>query len=1208
MSATISSEARSSPPPVAVIVAATAQPITRILQALPEGSGFAVVARCDSGAEPAGAWHPASVHPVTEARGRIRLEPNRVFVIPLGHDAAFHQDELVVMQAGEPRAPIDKLLRSLAATHGGQGIAVLLEGCGHNDGVVGVKLLKEAGGLTIAQAPEGGDGGGGGEPSGPAAGMFDLVLPLSEIADRLAALGRPPGPADPSGDRTAGDGAERRTDQGVDTLHEILVLMRVRSGHDFGSYKRATLYRRLSRRMQICQCASIAAYYQHLREHAGETAYLLRDFLISVTNFFRDRGAFDALAGAVVPRLFSGKASGDQVRVWVAGCATGEEAYSIAILLHEYASKLAGAPQLQIFATDIDENALAEARVGRYPRTIELDVSLERLHRFFMPDGDHYRICKELREIVLFSPHNVLRDPPFSRLDLITCRNLLIYLNRDAQDRVLNVFHFGLRRDGVLFLGSSESAESTTLFTCLDAKHRLFVRQPSVSRLGGDAIVTTGRWEPPKLPALPLPVAERTAVGQLHHQLVEHHAPPSVLVDEDLEVLHISERAGQLLRISGGEPSRQLLRLIHPALQLELRAAIAAARQRERGSDTRVVRFDDHGRPCAIEVRVRAARQPELAPGALLILFDELDPSTSAGAPRPAVVALEPVMRELEDEMRRTRDQLRTTIEQYETSLEELKASNEELQAINEELRSASEELETSKEELQSVNEELTTLNHELKLKVDEISHANSDLQNLMTSTDIGVVFLDRALHIKRFTLRAQDLINVIPSDVGRPLAHLTHRLETDDLPALAQSVLDTLRTVEREVQSRDGRRYLVRMLPYRSLDDRIGGVVLTFVEVSDLRDAVDARERSEAALHASEERLRFALRTAPMLVVSLDDQLHVTWGYVQGKELELREPGASPLLPLFAPGHADRFTAIVRQALRGGGGQRAELGLTIQGELRTYDFRIERDELGVTAVGFDITPSKLAETALRDTDRRKDEFLATLSHELRNPLTPLKIALDLAKLAGGDPPQLERSLGIMERQVAQLAELVDELLDLSRITQGKLELERTAVDPVRVVEAALEATRPVFHERDHQLAIELPETPCRILGDHARLTQVVTNLLTNAAKYTPRGGHIALALAVDQARDVLAIRVRDDGDGIAPELLPRIFEIFLQCRDAAGRSLGGLGIGLNLVHRLVELHGGRVFAASAGPGQGSEFVVELPLLTGRTSHHGIDR
>jgi two-component system CheB/CheR fusion protein len=1179
-----SADARSSSAIRAVVIGAqTARPVEQVVRTLPTRGGFALVIACPGDRDVAATLRPHSVLPITEVRERVQLEPDRLYVVPAGHDGAFHRGELLVTSAREPRAPIDRLLRSLVDDLGGQVAGVILSGRG-SDGVIGIKRVKEAGGLTIAQAPDGEDAE---MPrSAIATGMIDLVLPLSEIGDRLAAFGRHEGDAPP-----AIDEAERRGPEEIaDTLRDILALVRARSGHDFAPYKRATLYRRVSRRMQVCQRESITAYHQHLRDDHAELGNLLRDFLISVTNFFRDRSAFEALTTTVIPRLFAGKTAADQVRVWVSGCATGEEAYSIAMLLWEHAIQLRDPPQLQVFATDIDEDALAEARQGRYPRAIALDISDERLQRFFTEDNDDYRVTKELRELVLFSPHNLLRDPPFSRLDLISCRNLLIYLNRDAQDRCLNVFHFGLRTDGYLFLGSSESAENTALFVATDPKHRLFMRRPTPSRLG-ESIVAAGRWYPAPPPQAP-PSVERKTAGELHHRLVERYAPPSILVDEELDILHVSEHAGHLLRISGGEPTRQLLRLIHPALRAELRTAIYSARHTPRGSDIRVVRFDDGGTPRVIEIRARTVDRPELGRGLMLVIFDELDPASGNTSEPSQASALEPVMREIEDELRRTREQLRATVEQYETSLEELKASNEELHAINEELRSATEELETSKEELQSVNEELTTVNQELKLKVDEVSHANGDLQNLMSSTEIAVLFLDRALHIKRFTPRAQDLFNVILGDVGRPLAHVTHRLGAVDLTQLAHAVLQTLHTIEREVRSTDGRRYLARLLPYRSLEDRIDGVVLTFVEVTDLRDAVDARHRSEAALVVSEQRLRFALRSAPILVVIHDATLRVTWGYVLGEEL----PGPSGFAELLAPGEADRFADLARRVLRTGERDRTEIDLVIAGEPRTYDLRVERTELGLQTVGFDITPSKLAEAALLDADRRKDEFLATLSHELRNPLTPLQVALDIAKLARGDAAQLERGFGIMERQVAQLTQLVDDLLDLSRITKGKLELERVVLDPVVVIEAALEATQPSIDHHKHQLAIQLPNQPCRVVGDKARLTQVVTNLINNAAKYTPDGGHITLLVDADPARDALRIRVRDDGRGIASELLPRIFDIFVQGRDGDSRVHGGLGIGLNLVRRIVELHGGRVFASSDGPGRGSEFTVELAL------------
>src|SRR3569623_1778334 len=456
--------------------------------------------------------------------------------------------------------------------------------------------------------------------------------------------------------------------------------------------------------MQVCDCATLGDYHAYLREHPIEISHLLRDFLISVTNFFRDPDAFSALADSVIPRWFETKSDKDPLRIWVAGGATGEEAYSIGILLREHAARARVWPEIQSFATDSDERALAEARLGCYSEAIIADVSPERLQRIFTRENDQYRVCKELRELVLFSPHNVLRDPPFSRLDLESCRNLLIYLDRAAQQRVLSSIHFGLRPDAALLLGASESADASSLFNTVDAKQRLFSRRTGPTSLG-DVVPPRLRWQLPVASA-PSDVATERApsLGELHYRAGENYAPPSVLVNPELEIVHISEHAGQFLQLAGGEPSRQLLRVVLPDLQLDLRAAIYAARQH--GRDQRVVHYEKDGKPEAVELRVQPVNLPELG-----------------------------------DELLRTRDQLRMTVEQYETSLEELKASNEELQAINEELRSATEELETSREELQSVNEELRTVNQELKVKGEEQAQAANDVQNLINSTDIGTVF-----------------------------------------------------------------------------------------------------------------------------------------------------------------------------------------------------------------------------------------------------------------------------------------------------------------------------------------------------------------------------------------------------------------------------------------------------------------------------------
>ena len=870
--------------------------------------------------------------PILLAEHERVLEPNRVYVVAQG-DVLLEHGRFSIKPTTVPGVQLDRLVRSNVDEAGRHSTLVLLDGLG-TDGVLGAKRVKEVGGLVLA----------GPVPEGPigvmprsaiAIGLVDQVGSHGEIVARLCEPERQPAEED------------QREGQ-ADALRDILSLVRIRSGHDFSAYKRATLYRRVARRMQVCQCESILDYHLYLREHPAELSHLMRDFLISVTNFFRDPEAYDALSTQVLAPMLHQRT--EPVRAWVAGCATGEEAYSLGMVLLEHAARQPHPPKVQLFATDIDEAALAEARAGRYPETIGVDVSPERLERFFVHEAGTYRVSHELREIVLFSPHNLLRDPPFSRLDLVSCRNLLIYLNREAQNRVLSTFHFSLRPEGILLLGSSESAENTTMFSAIDPKHRIFTRRMTPIALGLETVTTSSRWQPPAIPLTTSVERSGSSRGALHHQLAERYAPPSILIDAKLDVVHVSEHAKQFLEVAPGEPTRHVLRMVLPGLRLELRAAIYAARQAETRFDIRRVVFEEQRKQRSVELRVRAVENPELGE-ALLVFFGELDANGDSPPASNGDSVMEPVVREIEDELQRTRDQLRMTIEQYETSVEELKASNEELQAINEELRSASEELETSREELQSINEELTTLNHELRFKIDEVSHANGDLQNLMTSTDIGVVFLDRSLNIKRFTTRALDLFNLIPSDVGRPLAHLTHKLDIDELPELAQLVLQQLRVIERDVTSHDGRRYLVRLLPYRSLEDRIEGVVMTFVDVTDLREAIEARRRIEVALQASEARLRVSLLGAPLVVFSLDPRLHVTWGYAVGEPLPLGP------LQIVAPSHRDRLEALVAEVFAVGASRRTELALEIRGKVRTYEVRFEPTPANeVTAVGIDVT------------------------------------------------------------------------------------------------------------------------------------------------------------------------------------------------------------------------------------------------------------
>jgi PAS domain S-box-containing protein len=787
-----------------------------------------------------------AVEQVTET---VKVEPNKVYVIPPAKHLEL-TDGIIKLKEPERvkgvRVPIDRFFRSLADAYGTKAVCIILSGTG-SDGTNGMKHVKGKDGFAIVQDPR--DAEYDGMPrSAIETRIADVVLPIAEMPEKLLFVR----------DTTekfrltdGKDGEVAKEIKNIELLRDVLTLLKVRTGHDFSNYKRPTLVRRAARHLQIHETDDLEVYLKILRERPDEVLSLLKNLLINVTNFFRDKDAFDALEKTVIPALFEGKTSENQVRVWVAGCATGEEAYSMAILLQEYAANLPDPPKIQVFASDVDDDAIAGAREGRFTEAIVSDVSPERLRQFFVKEEDDgYWIRKAIREMVLFAPHNILRDPPFSRLDLISCRNVLIYLNRETQEKVLRVFHFALREGGFLFLGSSESAESTAnIFSAIDKKHRIYQCRPSSAAWNAPpGMPLTGAWSPKISDYPPRTRGFLQSFGELHHRLIEQYAPPSVLVNEEGDILHSSENVWRFLRFAGGDPTANLLKVVHPDLLSDVRAALFTARKENKTVEAKSIRVKFDAEEKFVNLTVRPVGTPEAA---ALVIFEEIGDAPQGEESVQAIVAgdkaMESVVRRMEDELRNTKDQLRNTIEQYETSNEEQKAANEELQAINEELRSASEELETSKEELQSVNEELTTVNHELKDKVDEVTRTHSDLQYLMQSTDIATIFLDRELKIKRYTPRATEIFNLIPADVGRPLAHITHRLEPDNFAADAAVSLRNLKTFEREVRSSDDRFFIARISPYRTLDDRIDGVVISFIDVTE-RDKAEQLVREERA------------------------------------------------------------------------------------------------------------------------------------------------------------------------------------------------------------------------------------------------------------------------------------------------------------------------------------------------------------------------
>ena len=1023
--------------------------------------------------------------PVVQVNEVTTVEPNHVYVIPPAKHILLDDDRLRLIEPEHVRGrrvPIDLFFRSLAEAYGKNAVAVVLTGTG-SDGTLGLERVKEMGGFTVVQDPEEAEYDG--MPrSAIGSGLIDFVLPISEIPDKLRRVINLVEPLEVSADSGAQD------DEGKGgSLREVLSLVQIRTGHDFNNYKRPTLRRRIARRLQVHELTDLGAYVGLLRSEPEEVEDLLRDLLITVTNFFRDPEAFAALETQIVPKLFEGKTAQDTVRVWVAGCGTGEEAYSIGMLLLEYAQKLDHPPRIQIFASDINAQAIRIGRDCKYDEAITVDVSPERLERFFIKEGNLYRVKKELRELVLFAPHNLLRDPPFSKLDLVTCRNLLIYLNRPTQERVIELFHFSLIRSGYLFLGSSESIDSSAaMFDTVDKRLRLYrarITNPGSQAALPPAMPAGGKWLPERwltersrgsTDGLPNDRNRSASFSDLHNQLLEQLSIPSVLIDNQFEILHASDSAVRFLRFTSGEPTHNLLKVVLPGLVLDLRAALMAATREGKRVEARYVRFDFDGVERSVNIDVRPERED--GSGLLLVMFEDQPVRSEPDAP-PSVSetlrsdrAIESVVQRLEDESQAIRERLKSTVEQYEISTEELKASNEELQAINEELRSASEELETSKEELQSLNEELITVNHELKDNIEEVSRVNSDLQNLMASSNIATIFLDRRQFIKRFTPPVKELFNLIPSDIGRPLAHVTHNLVYNSLSEDVAAVLATLNSQEREITSATNDCvYLVRLSPYRTSEDRIDGVVLSFV---------------------------------------------------------------------------------------------------------------------------DITERKRSEDILKNSDARKNEFLATLSHELRNPLNALRSSLEvMSHLDNVKELQIERQEAIQPLEM--MRRLIDDLMDVGRVSQGKMRLRLAPTPLASVLERCVQMLSTRISDSGLTFHLELPAPDVTVSGDAVRLEQVFLNLISNAIKYSHPSGQIRLTVKCSDAE--VEIHVRDTGIGLANNRLTSIFELFSQVKVEGTRTQDGLGIGLYLVKQIIELHGGTVSAQSDGLGRGSEFTVRLPMI-----------
>jgi two-component system, chemotaxis family, CheB/CheR fusion protein len=822
-----------------------------------------------------------------------------------------------------------------------------------------------------------------------ATGLVDYELPPAEMAGQLIAyvahaFGRPTLPATAPVPKTE------------NALKKIFVLLRTQTNHDFSQYKPSTLHRRIERRMAVQQIEHIDGYVKYLQQTPAEVDALFRDLLIGVTNFFRDPEAFKALEAQVIPKLFADKAAGDVIRVWVPGCSSGDEAYSIAILLQEHLEALKQSFKVQVFATDIDRQAIATARAGLCPASIAADIAPERLARFFVaepagPDGSPhaYRVHKSLRDLLIFSEQDLIKDPPFSRLDLISCRNLLIYMGGDLQKKLVPLFHYALNPGGFLFLGTSETVgDFQDLFATVDRKLKLYQRKDDMHSARRAAV---GPFLPPlAAPDVALPRAATmlktpgarmrpglTPLRELTEQaLLRQVASAGALVTAQGDLLYLHGRTGLYLEPAPGEAGvGNILKMAREGLRRDLTTALHQVAGTQAVVRRPGLRVKTNGDFTTVNLTISPVPTGDMAGSGqaatseaplYLVIFEpaaSVEPEAAPAAAAPSsfgAADADAHIAALKQELRAKEEHLQTTNEELETSNEELKSSNEEMQSVNEELQSTNEELETSKEELQSVNEELATVNAELQTKVADLSRVNNDMNNLLAGTGIGTVFVDHRLRILRFTPAATQIINLILSDVGRPVAHLVSNLAGyDRLVTDVQGVLDTLIPKEVEVQTRASAWYLMRIQPYRTLDNVIEGAVLTFVDITQ-------RKQMEAALRESEARLRIALQAFPLVVSNQDRELRYTW-------IHNPQPGFSAEQVLgktdadFLPApEAATLMALKRQVLDSGQGTRQEVRTSRDGQPQRVELTVEplRDAAGVIT---GITCAALSRGALSD-------------------------------------------------------------------------------------------------------------------------------------------------------------------------------------------------------------------------------------------------
>jgi two-component system CheB/CheR fusion protein len=1114
---------------------------------------------------------------VSEAKEGILVRPNCVYVIPPNRDLLIAGGRLHLAETTEQRGlqtAIDPFLRSLAEDQREKSIGIVLSGTGSH-GTPGLKEIKLAGGMTMAQDPETADFDQMPQ-SAIGAGIVDYVLPPEKMPEALINYIRQP--------YLKRSGAAPDVEPAADQISAILDLLSDHTGYDFRCYRTNMLLRRVERRMGLRHIDEISVYIAFLRESPEEVTALYRDLLIGVTSFFRESEAFLVLKQQVIPELVERQTAGFPVRVWVPACATGEEAYSVAILLLEQFSATKKPVSLQVFCTDINEESLDVARHGIYSASSVRELSPARLRSFFKKiDENHYQVNQLLRALLTMARQNVISQPPFSKVDLICCRNLLIYLEPELQHKLISRFHFALNERGYLVLGRSESiGRQTDLFEPVSKKWRVYRRiGPARRQRVQVPYVDVPAWR------IRIPQVEpirRPPMGfsKLMQKLLAKHAPATVLIDRKYEILSLFGPTSDYLELPSGEPTRDLLAMARQGLRTKIRAACRKALSGGEAAAETEARVMRGGSSVVCTITVTLLDEPKELEGLLLVTFrDRPEQAPFGNLDLTGTDDESVVVRELQDEVRSTREDLQSTIE-------ELQSSSEEVMSMNEELQSANEELESSQEELQSFNEELTTANSQLQDKVEELERANNDIRNLLNSTEIATVFLDRDLRIRRFTPAITQLLNLTEADIGRPIRDFALTFTDKSLMQDAGRVLDKLAPVETEVRTEEGRCYLRRILPYRTPDNKIEGVALTFVDITERMEAEAQSRRLAAVLRDSND---------AVMVQDLDGRITAwnrgaerTYGYTETEALLLNR---ADLVPGDERAEQERFFKRVAQ---GDEVQPFETRrVTKEGGILDVWLTVARlcddrgNPIAIATTERDVTERKRAASALLNAERLVSigALTAGIAHEINNPVGAALLAAEsvLNIAVKRDPTdQVATGLQTIVTALERSRQTVRDILKMSQNDPG----EKIECDLNQVVWHACDVLRPYARQHRATVELKLDDSLPSIFANPLEIEMVIVNLGRNAIESRDEGVQVILHTSRGQGQVHLA--VSDNGRGMTKDVTSRIFEPFYSTRQQ-----GGHGIGMSIVSRIVQNHGASITVDST-PGVGTTMRIEIPV------------